>query len=75
VKTYEVIREIFNECSGNQMRDVFISEVAVDDTDEYVKSFCTGTIINIIRTDRADGTIVYDIETDGMQQRIGFCEC
>ena len=74
MKTYEVIREIFNECSGNQMRDVFFSEVTIEDTDKYVKTFCTGTIIELIRTDKADGTIVYDIETDGMRQRIGFSE-
>lgn len=75
MKTYEMIREIFNECSGNQMRDVFFSEVTVENIDEYVKTFCTGTIIELIRTDKPDGTIVYDIETDGMRQRIGFCEC
>ena len=75
MKTYEMIREIFNECSGNQMRDIFFSEVTVDNTDEYVKAFCTGTIIELIRTDNSDGTIVYDIETDGMRQRICFSEC
>ena len=75
MKSYEIIREIFNECSGNQMRDVFFSEAVVEDIDEYVKTFCTGTIIEIIRTDKPDGTIVFDIETDGMRQRIGFCEC
>ena len=75
MKSYEIIREIFNECSGNQMRDVFFSEAVVEDIDEYVKTFCTGTIIEIIRTDKLDGTIVFDIETDGMRQRIGFCEC
>ena len=72
---YEVVREIQNSCANNQMRDVFFSEVTVEDTDEYVKTFCTGTIIELIRTDKPDGTIVYDIETDGMRQRIGFCEC
>ena len=75
MKTYEVIREIFNECSGNQMRDVFFSEVEIEDTDEYVRSFCTGTVTEFIRTDRADGSIVYDFETDGLRQRIGLSEC
>ncbi len=28
---YELIREIFNQCSGNQMRDVFASSVETDD--------------------------------------------
>ena len=27
---YELIREIFNLCSNNQMRDVFVSEVVAD---------------------------------------------
>ena len=75
MKQYEMIREIFNECSGNQMRDVFFSEVSTDDTDELVKSFCTGTVVELNRTDKADGSVVYDIVTDGMRQRISLTEC
>lgn len=74
MKTYEMIREIFNECSGNQMRDVFFSEVSTDNLDELVKQFCEGSIVEMERTDKADGAIIYDIVTDGMRQRIGFCE-
>jgi len=75
VKNYEMIREIFNECSGNQMRDVFFSEIATDNTDEFVKAFCTGSVIEIERTEKTDGSIIYDLITDGMRQRISLTEC
>ena len=28
---YELVREIQNSCSGNQMRDVFFDEIETDD--------------------------------------------
>ena len=31
MKEYEVVHEIFNQCSGNQMRDVFIEEAEIAD--------------------------------------------
>ena len=37
---YEVVHEIFNLCSGNQMRDVFIEEIEIPDGafEEYIRS-------------------------------------
>ena len=29
MKEYEVVHEIFNLCSGNQMRDVFVEEIEI----------------------------------------------
>ena len=69
-----MIREIFNNCSGNQMRDVFFSEVECDDLDEYVKQFCEGTVVECERLDKPDGTVIFELNTDGIRQRIGFCE-
>ena len=31
MKEYEVVHEIFNQCSNNQMRNVFIEEVPIAD--------------------------------------------
>lgn len=31
MQEYEVIREMFNLCPGNQMRDIFIEEIALPD--------------------------------------------
>lgn len=69
---YEFIREIFNSCSGNQMRDVFVDEIETDNTDAYINKYLTG---NGIISDKAvleDGTIIYDIVTDGLRQRFSF---
>jgi hypothetical protein len=35
-KRYEAIWEIFNKCSGNQMRDVFFEEIETDEPDTYI---------------------------------------
>ncbi|MDR2098171.1 MAG: hypothetical protein LBP37_06595 [Spirochaetaceae bacterium] len=69
---YEMIREIFNQCSGNQMRDVFVSEVETDSPDEYVKKYLVGTEISCEKSFNEDGGIVYDIVTDDLKQRLTF---
>lgn len=69
---YEFIREIFNECSGNQMRDVFVSEITTNDTDKYVEQFLIGADIQKEKSVLADGSVVYDVVTDGMKQRFSF---
>lgn len=70
--TYEVIREIFNLCKNNQMRDVFVSEVETESPDEVVRSYCTGADFSIEKTVKDDGTIVYDFVVDGLRQRMSF---
>ncbi len=69
---YELIREIFNQCSNNQMRDVFVSEVTTPDPDEIVKTYCTGKSCTVTKEVRDDGVIVYDLLTDGLRQRLSF---
>ena len=70
---YELIREIFNKCSGNQMRDVFVSTVETDDTEAYLRSILVGRDITIDRTEARDG-VIYDVVTDGLHQRFSFTE-
>ena len=74
MKSYEMIREIFNECANNQMRDVFISEIDTDDTDAIARSYCEGGEVSCEKSILANGTRVYDIVTDGVRQRLGFTE-
>ena len=38
MKTYEVIQEIQNHCSNNQMRDVFFEEIDIEDPDEWIRA-------------------------------------
>ena len=70
---YELIREIFNKCSGNQMRDVFVSTVETDDTEAYLRSILVGKDITMERTETRDG-VIYDVVTDGLPQRFSFTE-
>ena len=70
---YELIREIFNQCSGNQMRDVFVSSVETDDTLGYLRSVLVGREITIETTETRDG-VIYDVVTDGLHQRFSFTE-
>jgi hypothetical protein len=75
MKTYELIREIFNRCSGNQMRDVFVSEIETDDLDAYAKQFLVGADIHCEKSTNTVGAVVYDLTIDGLKQRLTFTEC
>ncbi len=69
---YEMIREIFNLCSNNQMRDVFVSTVETDDADGLVRGYCVGKECTAEKTVRPDGTLIYDFVIDGLRQRISL---
>ena len=69
---YELIREIFNQCSNNQMRDVFVSEVETDDTDSVANSYCTGARSTMSKELLPNGTIIYELDNDGLRQRLSF---
>jgi hypothetical protein len=71
MKKYEMVREIFNACSGNQMRDVFIDEIETDDMEATVKQFLVGTEVQCERLEKDKGAI-FNINTDGLQQRVTF---
>jgi hypothetical protein len=70
-KHYEMIREIFNKCSGNQMRDVFFDEIETDDPDAYVTGLFPGCHIEADTVGRAR---IYEIEAEGLRQRVSLTE-
>lgn len=74
MKCYETVWEIFNECANNQMRDVFIDEVEIDDIEEFLKRKFKGKELTFDRTEKEDGTIIYDIMASGIKQRYSFTE-
>lgn len=69
---YEFIREIFNQCSGNQMRDVDVQELEIDDVDAFMDRYRTGKVTQEERFVQEDGTIVYELTVDGLRQRFSF---
>ena len=78
MKEYEVIREILNLCPGNQMRDIFIEEVELledADLEAFVREkFKNEAELKIERTDRADGSVVFDVMTAAIHQKITISE-
>ena len=70
---YEVIREMFNLCPGNQMRDIFIEEVELPedaDLEAFVRDkFKAEEELKIERTDKEDGSVVLDVMTASIHQR------
>ena len=74
MKCYETVWEIFNQCSNNQMRDVFIEELEIEDIDAFLQDKFKGKEVTFEKTVQPDGTIVYDIMASGIKERYSFTE-
>lgn len=74
MKRYEMVREIFNLCKGNQMRDVSISEVTTADPVAYVRNLLKGEQVEITEDILPDGTFLLNVDCAGLMQRFSFTE-
>lgn len=74
MKEYEAVWEIYNLCSGNQMRDVFVEEIACDNLDEFIQGKFKGEEVSWEKSIAPDGSIIYDIQTSKIKQRYSFTE-
>jgi hypothetical protein len=54
------------------MRDVFVSEIESDNLDEYVKQYLVGGDIHFKKTTTENGVITFDLEIDGLKERLAF---
>ena len=70
MKEYELIWEIFNKCPRNQMRDVFVEELELEDPEEYIRNKFKGKEVSYEKTVLEDGTIIFDITTSQIKQRL-----
>ena len=69
---YEMIREIFNECANNQMRDVFVEEIETEDPKRYVEEYLSGKEIEIEEDRLKNGDIILNVNVSGLRQRFSF---
>ncbi len=69
---YEMIREIFNECSNNQMRDVFVEEIETPSPRKYLEDYLAGKEVKIEETVMPNGDLIYDVDIAGLRQRFSF---
>ena len=70
--SYERVREIANSCSRNQMRDVFFSEIEVDDPEAYVRSEVKGQDLRLEIRRLDGGALCIYAESAGMFQKFLF---
>lgn len=69
---YEVVREIQNSCSGNQMRDVFFDEIETDDPEAYVRVLLKGEV-DELSVERVDGeNLTIFASSHGLRQKFLF---
>ena len=76
MKEYEVVHEIFNLCSGNQMRDVFIDEVELPENgfEDYIRRRHKEKDLILEREDLPNGNVIYVVMTAEIKQRYSFTE-
>jgi hypothetical protein len=69
---YEMIREIFNSCSGNQMRDLEFKEIETDDVEALARTYVTDPRHTFEVLDNGKGTIIYNISNSDLPERLSF---
>lgn len=69
---YELVREIENNCSRNQMRDVFFEEVNVKSPLEYVRNLIKGRDVELTTEDHSDGGCTVYVSSCGVTQKFIF---
>lgn len=75
MKTYEVIHEIFNQCPGNHSRDNFIQEVEMENPEVWLHAkFKSEKELRMEKTEKEDGSVVYDVMIADVHQRFTFSE-
>ena len=74
MKSYETVWEIYNQCSNNQMRDIFVDEIETNDPEEFILDQFKGKNVTFEKSVLKDGTIVFDIMASGIKQRYSFTE-
>ena len=76
MREYEVVHEIFNLCSGNQMRDVFIEEVELPENgfEDYIRNRHKEKELILEKIEVSEGTVCYNVLTAEIKQRYSFTE-
>ena len=72
MKSYELVREIENQCANNQMRDVFFDEVETDDPVGYIRELVKGKQVTLDVDERANGELTVYAQSAGVTQKFLF---
>lgn len=72
MKSWEVVREIENQCANNQMRDVFFREIETDDPVEWVRNEVKGRQVTLRVDVAGDDRMTVFAESGGVCQKFLF---
>ncbi len=72
MKKYEMIHAIRSTCSG--MLSSNVEEITADDLDLYVKEHVSEDAVVHKQELTAEGSVIYDILTRGVEERLTFTE-
>ncbi len=70
--SWEIVREIENNCSRNQMRDVFFEEAELDDPELYVRERIRGEGLRVWKEELPGGAVCVYAEHAGLLQKFIF---
>lgn len=75
MKEYEVVRQLYNSCTGTERStSVTIDEVATDDPEQYVISRYAHDKFTCTREVRDDGSLFFEVNLSGIIHRYTFVE-
>ena len=72
MRSWEVVREIENQCANNQMRDVFFDEIETDDPVAWVRGEVKQVDIRVDKLSESRMTVF--VESGGVSQKFLFTE-
>ena len=69
---YEVVREIENQCSRNQMRDVFFEEIECEDPETWLRQRLSGKTFELSAETGKNGAVTIFAVVDGITEKFVF---
>lgn len=72
MKRYEMIKELFNNCSGGA--SATFNEVETDDIEAYLKKMRYITEKSTVLKSESGGAVVYEVENNGITAKYTFTE-
>ncbi len=72
MQSYEVVREIENQCANNQMRDIFFEEIETDDPVGWLRQLVKGKQVEMTVDEKENGDLTVFVESGGVTQKFLF---
>ena len=72
MQSYEVVREVENQCANNQMCDIFFEEIETDDPVGWLRGFVKGRDVEMSVDKKKNGDLTVFVTSGGVTQKFLF---